>query len=360
MTIQFLPAYAVCDPAILHRERQQTVRWTAALPRRVDPSGRGTPLFTVISNFPERVATSLSATFPELGGIDTVTPLANGYHSLVVETPQGDVFKIAKNWEGGAGYTKEYKLLPLIRDRLPVSVPYPVWYAGPSIHFPFGVIGFLKITGKVMSSTEDVHSSTARDLAAFMLALHQTDLSGAMSGVVPNARASWGDIEILRDTLTPMLRDEFQSSDYAIIGRWWSSFLNDQRMHHYEPVLIHGDLWHENLLVDPASKSLCGVLDFEHAACGDPAQDIATVLHLGRPFALEVIHEYRAAGGILDEAALYRAQRLWELREFIAAGFAIRHDNQHKFDKAVLKLRNGPLFNDATRRETSLWPPPQQ
>ncbi len=83
-------------------------------------------------------------------------------------------------------------------------------------------------------------------------------------------------------------------------------------------------------------------------------------MHLGRDFTRTALREYETAGGILDEGLLYRAQRLWELREFHGLGFAAVSMNQNAFDDAVEKLRNGPLLNEQTRRETQLWPPPQR
>lgn len=47
----------------------------------------------------------------------------------------------------------------------------------------------------------------------------------------------------------------------------------------YEPALIHGDLATYHLLFDPSAKRLSGVIDFGIAGLGDPATDIATLLH---------------------------------------------------------------------------------
>jgi len=47
----------------------------------------------------------------------------------------------------------------------------------------------------------------------------------------------------------------------------------------FEPALIHGDLATYHVLLDPSARRLGGVIDFGTAGLGDPATDIATLLH---------------------------------------------------------------------------------
>jgi len=308
----------------------------------------------------DKIADALSDTFPELGKIESVAVLGDGFRSLVVETPHGEVFKLAKNWEGAAGYRKELEILPVLRNLVPFEIPYPVWSTEPSRHFPFSAIGYLKISGEPLCQAHCESKQIASDVARFMLSMHSIEVTPALERIVPQPRAYWDELERLRNTLAPALRELFSPAEYRVISAWWASFLTDPGMHEYQPVLHHGDFWGENMLVDVSSGKIAGIVDFENVAVGDPAQDVATLLHLGRPFTLAVLEAYEAGGGILDEGLLYRAQRLWELREFVGIGFAVRTTNQAQFDDAVRKLRNGPLLNDRTRKETSLWPPQQR
>jgi aminoglycoside phosphotransferase (APT) family kinase protein len=308
----------------------------------------------------DKIADSLSKTFPELGQVDSVEVLGDGFRSLVVETPHGEVFKLARNWDGAAGYLKEREILPELRQRLPVPVPYPVWSDGPSQHFPFGVIGYPKIEGSPLCQAQEDDTLLACDVARFMLSLHSIEITPDLARMVPQPRAHWDELARLHNTLAPPLREFLSPEEYRVIRAWWTSFLADPEMHSYTPVLHHGDFWGDNMLIDIETRRLTGIVDFEHVAAGDPAQDIATLLHLGRAFTLDVLESYASGGGILDENLLYRAQRLWELREFTGIGFAVRSTSQAQFDIAVKKLRNGPLLNDRTRKETSLWPPQQR
>jgi aminoglycoside phosphotransferase (APT) family kinase protein len=308
----------------------------------------------------DQIAGALSDTFPELGKIESVQILGDGFRSLVVETPHGEVFKLARNWDGAAGFRKELEILPALRDLLPGSIPHPVWSGGPSRHFPFGVIGYPKIDGMPLSQARDDDTLLAHDIARFMRSMHSIHITPELERIVPRPRAHWDELERLRNTLASPLREILAPAEFRSISAWWTSFIADPGMHTYKPVLHHGDFWGENMLIDAEARRLAGIVDFENVAIGDPAQDIATLLHLGRPFTLSVLEAYAPGGGILDQDLLYRAQRLWELREFIGIGFAVRSTNQAQFDIAVTKLRNGPLLNDRTRKETSLWPPQQR
>jgi aminoglycoside 2''-phosphotransferase len=48
----------------------------------------------------------------------------------------------------------------------------------------------------------------------------------------------------------------------------------------HRPPLVHGDLTSYHLLVDPTERRLAAVLDFGTAGIGDPAVDVAALLHV--------------------------------------------------------------------------------
>jgi aminoglycoside phosphotransferase (APT) family kinase protein len=96
--------------------------------------------------------------------------------------------------------------------------------------------------------------------------------------------------------------------------------------------------------VDEGATRLTGVVDFEDAALGDPAQDFATLLHLGESFAARVNAAHAAAGGVLDATFAYRRRRLWELRELEGLAFAIRTADAAEIADALAKLRRGPIL----------------
>jgi aminoglycoside phosphotransferase (APT) family kinase protein len=51
--------------------------------------------------------------------------------------------------------------------------------------------------------------------------------------------------------------------------RTWSHVLTDVTT----PRLVHWDLWDGNIFIDPASKQITGIIDFERALWGDPLME---------------------------------------------------------------------------------------
>lgn len=302
---------------------------------------------TQVTNDLAEIEAALRVTFPDLDNVEVLRVLGTGFRSVVVVTAGEMVFRIAKNGAAG-GYAKEIGLLPKLRARVPVAIPVPQWHARASESFPFGVMGYSRLHGRPLSPELLSHADTASlasTAAAFILALHQFSPEETEALGLPGPATREADLMRLKESVLPPLRDALTTREYRVVRRWWEIFLTDQTMWDYQPVVQHGDLWYENILVDHALHTVTGVLDFEQTAIGDPAQDFATQLHLGERFAAQVIDAYRAKGGVLDETFHHRMRKLWELREFDGIQFAVQYDDSKEFEDAVGKLRNGPILN---------------
>jgi len=261
----------------------------------------------------DAIGSNLAATFPQLGAIKPLRLLGVEFRSVVLETSNGAVFRIGKNQEAANGYAKEARLLPYLRSRVPVAVPDPRWYAGPSDRFPFGVMGYPKLSGAPLQPAHLAQADLSRlasGIAAFLLAMHRIPVDEALALGLPRPADRMAELEALRADVLPPLRATLTGRDYDAVGQWWDRFLGDKTMWQYTPVLQHGDFWYENMLVGKAPTSLVGVIDVEHAAVGDPALDFATQLHLGAAFATRVLDAYGAAGGAFDATLEYRRRRL--------------------------------------------------
>ena len=81
---------------------------------------------------------------------------------------------------------------------------------------------------------------------------------------------------------------------------WWDELLADSELTGFTPALRHGDLWYEHVLVAEESGRLTGVLDWEGAALGDPARDLAVQFHLGDDFAEATLAAYASRAGDVD------------------------------------------------------------
>ena len=319
-------------------------------------------MIPVNTNFPDQIAAALMATFPDAGSIESVTVLREGFRNIVLETSGGDVFKIAKNWEASATYAMEQRVLPELGESLAAPIPYPLWYAGKSPRFPFGVLGYPKLAGTSLRPEVPLSkelNTLARDIARFMFSLHRVPVTDSLKQHLPRPDTYWYQLAKVPDAILPTLRELLSDAQYATVKRWWNDFLEDDRVRRFTPVVVHGDLSYDNILVSGDRSTVTGVVDFENLALGDPAQDFATQLHLGRDVAESVLEHYQAAGGILDTDVRYRMQKRWELRGFNGMQLAIHFEDQAAFDTALANLLNGPILNPTTRKDTTIWQPPR-
>ena len=294
------------------------------------------------------IGRALSETFADLGEVAVTRILGSGFNSIAVETDAGAVFRIAKTEGTAERFAKEQRILPLLQSRLPVAVPEPRWFTERSARFPFGVMGYPMLVGQSLLP-ELLRPDTAPILAAqvadVLLALHRPPAATVAALALPGPAERPAHFRTLRNETLPALSERLRQTEFQRIERWWDSFLSDDRLTQFEPAVSHGDFWFANMLVDGAGSRLVAIVDWEHAAVGDPALDFSTLLHLGEDFTAGVIAAYRQAGGVFGEDDAYRMRRLWELRHFYGVLFSVRFNDEREMEDSIRKLRAGPIFD---------------
>jgi aminoglycoside phosphotransferase (APT) family kinase protein len=305
------------------------------------------------------IAAALSRAFPDLDHVEIERELGTGFNSMAVKTTNGLVFRVAKASHVSQGYLLEERVLPAVKDWLPVAVPEPRWVIERSPDFPYGVGGYRMLPGPVLTEAifSDANAATlASDIAALLLAMHSIPRDALAPLGLPGPDSRVEHYHTLRRETSPVLQERLSSEEYTRVDAWWDSFLSDPRTHDFEPVLSHGDLWYENMLVDNDARRLTGVVDWEHVSLMDPALDFSTQLHLGERFLSLVIDAYRAGGGTFDQQSDYRLRRLWELREFYGVLYCVRfpEDDEAEMADSIRKLRAGPVLNETPTQAVDL------
>ena len=293
------------------------------------------------------IARGITEAFPELGEVAVTKTLGIGFNSIAVETDSGLVFRVARTEGTAARFAMEKRLLPILRASLPVAVPEPRWFTPRTSHFPLGVIGYPKIEGRTLQPemlTAGSLTTLAQEIARMLSVLHRVPRSEVADvGLPMPGEMSANYHSLARETL-PALEERMTPLEFERLDRWWKMFLTDDRMTQFEPALTHGDFWYENIIVDEDTTHILGVVDWEHAAIGDRAQDFATLLHLGRDFTAEALRVYRKHGGLFDEDDGYRMERLWELRDFYGVLYGVRFSDEQELVDSIRKLREGPVL----------------
>jgi aminoglycoside 2''-phosphotransferase len=264
--------------------------------------------------------------------------LDTGFGSVAVETADGVIFRVARHAGAAEGHALEARLLPLLRRRLPVAVPDPRWRVEPDAAFPFGAIGYRRLAGEPLTPAlaEANRDAIAADLGRFLVSLHGLSRE---AGLPERDRVRDSFPRLCRDVL-PVLRERLSAAEYDAMRRWARDFGADEEVDRFAPALRHGDLWYGNVLVDDAGTRVVGVVDWENAALGDPAADLARQLHLGEAFLEAVLGAY----GEVDDALRHRIRRRWELLEFAGIRTAAALDDEDELAETVEKLRAGPIL----------------
>jgi aminoglycoside phosphotransferase (APT) family kinase protein len=198
--------------------------------------------------------------------------------------------------------------LPRLAPHLPAALPVPVAVGAPGHGYPFPWSVAPWLPGVTPSRAGVDRSALARDLAAFVRALHAVDAAdgppktGTQRGV-PLARCDEGVRRTLAESVA--LADVRE----RVLAVWEDAVAAPA--HDGPPVWMHGDLMDGNLLVDHGRLS--AVIDWGGLGVGDPAPDLCPAFWL---FNDPVRAEYVAAVGY-DDAALRRA-RGWIIAPAVA------------------------------------------
>lgn len=118
--------------------------------------------------------------------------------------------------------------------------------------------------------------SVATQLGTFLRELHAVpvDQAVAASLTIRDSYSDWAAMYTqIEDGLFPRMRPNARGQ----IAGQFENFLNDQANFDFEPVLRHGDIGPENLIISRDPAAIVGVIDWGSAGLGDPAVDIAWI-----------------------------------------------------------------------------------
>ena len=192
--------------------------------------------------------------------------------------------------------------LPQLAPRLPLPIPVPVRTGRPGCGYPWAWSVVPWLAGETLLRTVPADpSQIARDLAAFLRALHQPAPADAPAN-------PWRGVPLAARTpkLHACLERVGGSVDRIAVLASWQEAVTAAPWRG-PAVWIHGDLHPHNLLV--AAGRLSAVIDFGDVTSGDPATDLSIGWMVPPPFRLAL----REAMGDSVDGATWRRARGWAL-----------------------------------------------
>lgn len=220
---------------------------------------------------------------------DTVRPITGGWASWTFDAadPGGDpwIVRIARTEQTAASYQREERLLPRLAEALSFTVPVPA-YNGDWNGQRY--MAYRKLPGRPLRRG-DRH----RAVASMLRELHDFPVDAA-AGLVGGAAsvAAWREeYERLRDHFERVALGRLDAGLRRAVRREYDRFLGAPM--DFTPALVHRDLGTGHILVDPATGTPTGLIDFETAAVGDPAIDfVGLLITLGPESTDEVLGAY--------------------------------------------------------------------
>lgn len=257
--------------------------------------------------------TSVLAMDPSLAGQE-VALLGGGESNIVLLVGGQHVFRFPRTETALTNLKREAALLARLADSAPLPIPRPT-HACTEGRLGGVFLGYRVVQGQSfrredwLSLTATERAQTAADLGRFLRWLHVRAASDAADlplrrGIA--GREHWRDMHAEFTTkLFPLMSGagreavsaryaEYQTTGKAGAADGWQA-------------LVHGDFGPSNILWDPESRRITGVIDFGSAGLGDPAVDIAALVG---PVSYEGIFElltpsYPEAGALLSRAQYY-------------------------------------------------------
>ena len=247
----------------------------------------------------------IRAIMPELA-VDHFEVDQEGLINQVVIVNRQLVFRFARNEQAARILETELKILDLVRPRLGVHVPTPIYRSPDCMVYPF-LNGKTLSRKLVLAAEESTQGAIAEQLGVFLYKMHTTNVSDA-GWQIPLTRApvrqkDWLDIQTrLKKKVYPLL----QKYQIEWLDDLLGNALETPGFFEYPLSLIHGDLASYHILYDPQEQKINAVIDFGMAGLGDAASDVGGLINIyGESFVTKIHQSYPGLENILPRARFY-------------------------------------------------------
>jgi len=169
---------------------------------------------------------------------------------------------------------REREIYERVAGRLTAPVPRFTLYSAGCAAFPYPVAGYSQVPG-VPLGDRGLTSKAAQQIGAFLKSLHATPPPPKwMPQPIPAPRERSHDFFQRTSAISRVL----SSGQWAWFTGQFERFASDPLAEiKPTPVLIHGDMDIQNILIDPHTGDLSGIIDFELSYVGDPVVDFTAL-----------------------------------------------------------------------------------
>ncbi|MFB7722327.1 phosphotransferase [Nocardia sp. NPDC056100] len=227
--------------------------------------------------------------------------LGEGQENVAVLVGDAYVVRLPKDAGGAEGVAREGRLLAELAGSLRLAVPR-YEFTAPNPLGPGECCIYPVVPGEVLSEDEWLargmldDETVARTIAEFIEGVHAFPADRAREFGVRerDMRAEFAArLEVIRALVIPLL----PAGDGRELAARWEKYLGEERNFEYSPVLMHGDVSLDHLLV--TGNRITGVIDFGDVQIGDPDYDLSYLWPDAGPEFVRRVQHWR--GRPLDE-----------------------------------------------------------
>jgi len=217
--------------------------------------------------------------YPDLM-IEEIEFLGAGYDSEAFLLNQAYVFKFPRHARAARNLYKEAIVLKEIKDKVPLKVP-AICFIGTSNHpNQLTFAGHEKNEGVPLDAellatlTDERKEQMAKELAAFLKALHKIELTTQIEGLEVNKKGKAAyEYEIIKKAAYPYLKETVQHQ----IDEVYHQLLKQDFQ--YQKCLIHNDFGASNVYYDQSVDKICGLIDFGDVAIYDRDMEFVCLMY---------------------------------------------------------------------------------
>ena len=236
--------------------------------------------------------------FPELD-LDPFTPIGDGWDCFTYLADGAWIVQIARTDVTAMTLRRQSELLPELAREVSAAIPVPVHVSKEPAS-----MAYRSIEGRSLLEVDLPPDGILPErLGRFLYDLHTVPLEfvGLRGGGGEDWRRTYQDeLGDFRERVFPLLDDDERDRAGAMFER----FLDEDANFRFPASLIHNDLGPAHILATPTGD-LAGIIDWGDAVPGDPAMDLAWVLHHAPAIGERTLAAY---GGPPDATFLERAR----------------------------------------------------
>lgn len=281
---------------------------------------------------------AIQRAFPALA-VTRIQSLGEGWDSAVWEVNDELVFRFPKRDDVVPWLRREIRLLPELRDALPVPTPRFTYIADGRSGWTRPFVGYPKLEGQAIPISPELPrewEKVAEQVGDFLSAMHAFPLVRAAANDVPRYKpASWYYAHrTLREQIEEWTFPLLASLERRFVSTFLNRLMNLLETADFSPVLVHGDLNEGHVLVDELRSQVAGVIDFGDMRVTDPALDFA---QFPLWFAEGMLRTYR---GQRDAMFLERARSYGRLEAFRAILMGLDTQNEALVAEGLVSVRH--------------------